>query len=73
LWTDSARGVPNPLTPAHKDHPADSSSELHAALACLGAEASNAEAEALSGAGTAGGDQADVGQFLYLEGHEYLM
>ena len=60
VWTDSTAGLPNP-------DPAGPEGQGAAAPAL------EAPGCAAAGPGTSGGEQKAVGQFLYLEGHEYLM
>ena len=63
LWLDSAGGDPN-----RKKVPGSASVE-----AAMNHPALKLDGQGHGGAGCTGGEQATVGQFLYLEGHEYLM
>jgi len=63
LWLDSERGEPNP-----KKVPGSASVDRALAHPAL-----KLDGTGHGGAGCTGGEQASVGQFLYLEGHEYLM
>jgi len=86
IWTDSTRGEPNAITAQHQDHPSKTFTFPHEALvvpystgqgggkiATSSGGSGSGSAKAASGPGTTCGTQSEVGQFLYLEGHEYLM